>query len=126
MTVYEATKIKYFTIEQANRFLKALDLKYVFNYSEHSRVSPNGKKHTVKAYKEVKTIPSQLKLFFYMALLGGFRRGELIALTWDKINFENNTVTIDRAMQIIRFMTKLLKQREVNELYPCLILLWNY
>lgn len=94
---YEATKIKYFTIEQANRFLKALDLKYVFNYSEHSRVSPNGKKHTVKAYKEVKTIPSQLKLFFYMALLGGFRRGELIALTWDKINFENNTVTIDRA-----------------------------
>ena len=32
-----------------------------------------------------------------MALLGGFRRGELVALTWDKINFENNTVTIDKA-----------------------------
>lgn len=93
----KTTKIRYFTIEQANCFLKALDLKYVFNYGERTRTSSNGKKYSVKPYKGVKTIPLQLKVFFYMALLGGFRRGELVALTWDKINFENNTVTIDKA-----------------------------
>jgi integrase len=42
-------------------------------------------------------ISEQLRLFYYMALYGGFRRGELIALTWDKVDYKNNIIVVDRA-----------------------------
>ena len=66
-----STCIKYFNLEQTERFLKFID--------NSSSVTP------------------QLRLFFYMAVFGGFRRGELIALTWDKIDFEHNTVGVESA-----------------------------
>lgn len=91
----ETPQIKHFTLEQADTFLKALDLQYKANYKGHTRISPIGNEYKVQPYTESRGIPAQFKVFFYMALLGGFRRGELVALTWDKIDFEHNTVTID-------------------------------
>jgi integrase len=86
-------KIKYFTFEQTETFLQALELEYTSDYKEHTRTL-NGSKYTVGAYQEKRGIPTQFKVLFNMALFGGFRRGELVALTWDNINFENNTVDV--------------------------------
>lgn len=64
-------RVKCFTLEQAEIFLNILNSR------------PN--------------IPEQLRVFFYMALYGGFRRGELIALTWDKVDFDSNMIIVDSA-----------------------------
>jgi integrase len=90
-------QVKHFTIEQADDFLNALNLTYTANYRGHSRNIGNGTKCAVKGYTEARTIPTQFKVFFNMALFGGFRRGELVALTWDKVDFDRNTVAIDSA-----------------------------
>ena len=47
-------------------------------------------------------IPEQFRVFFYMALYGGFRRGELIALKWNDIDFSNNTVSITKSTAKVR------------------------
>lgn len=39
-----------------------------------------------------------LKVAVYMLILGGFRRGELLGLYWDHIDFENQTVKIDKSL----------------------------
>jgi integrase len=87
-------KIKYFTFEQAETFLNALELEYSADYKAHTRTLKSGKQSSVPSYKAKRTIPTQLKVLFNMALFGGFRRGELIALTWDRINLKNNTVEV--------------------------------
>ncbi len=93
----DTQKLKYFTLEQVNCFLQALDLEYKYSYKEHMRTLPNGRQITIKGYCETRRLPLQFKVFFYMALFSGSRREELIALTWDKIDFEEGTITIDCA-----------------------------
>ena len=39
----------------------------------------------------------QMQVFFNMALYGGMRRSELLALDWDDIDFQNNQVRINKA-----------------------------
>lgn len=41
--------------------------------------------------------PIKYKCFVILAILTGFRRGELIGLHWDDINFENKTITVSRS-----------------------------
>lgn len=89
--------VKHFTLEQAETFLNALEMDYSATYKAHNRTDDTGKKYYVPEYTETRTIPTQFKVFFNLALFGGMRRGELIALTWDDINFSNNTVNIDKS-----------------------------
>jgi integrase len=89
--------IKCFTQEQAETFLAFLDKPHTTTYKSHTRIDDTGKAYNVGDYSETRTIPKQLKLFFYMCLFGGFRRGELVALTWEDIDFEANTVTINKS-----------------------------
>lgn len=89
--------IKHFTLEQAETFLNALEMEYVTNYKAHDRIDDTGKKYHVPEYTEARSIPTQFKVFFNLALFGGLRRGELIALTWDDINFENNSIDINKS-----------------------------
>lgn len=89
--------IKHFTLEQAEVFLNALDMDYKTVYKAHDRIDDTGKKYHVEDYKETRSISLQFKVFFNLALFGGLRRGELIALTWDDINLENNSVNITKS-----------------------------
>jgi len=89
--------VKHFTLEQAETFLKALDMSYTTTYKAHDRIDDTGKKYHVSEYTETRSIPTQFKIFFYLALFGGLRRGELLALTWDDIDFDNNTVSITKS-----------------------------
>jgi integrase len=90
-------KVKHFTLEQAETFLKVLEMKFVTTYKAHDRIDDTGKKYHVETYTETRSIPTQLKVFFHLALFGGLRRGELIALTWDDINFDNKTVSVTKS-----------------------------
>ena len=95
------SEAKHFELEEAERFLEALTFEYETTYKEHDRVDDTGKPYHVSAYTEKRGIPLQLQVFFNVALFGGLRRGENIALTWDDIDFKNNTVSINKATAIV-------------------------
>lgn len=93
----ETEDVKHFTLEQAETFLKALEMSYTTTYKAHDRIDDTGKKYHVSEYTETRSIPTQFKIFFYLALFGGLRRGELLALTWDDVDFNNNTISITKS-----------------------------
>lgn len=41
--------------------------------------------------------PTKYKCFVILAILTGFRRGEIVGLHWDDIDFKNNTITVNRS-----------------------------
>lgn len=90
-------KLKYFDLEQSLTFLRILNEEYTTTVKAHDRVDDTGKAYHVDAYTESRTIPTQFKLFFHMALFCGHRRGELIALEWSDFDFTDNTVNITKS-----------------------------
>lgn len=93
------TSLHYFTLEQAKTFLAALDREYTTTHRGHTRtLAKTGEQYTVPEYTETHTVPLQLKAFFTLAVYGGFRRGELLALTWNDVDFESNTISINKAV----------------------------
>lgn len=69
----DISDIKYFTPEQVNIFLQALN---------------------------ESCLTTQIKLFFILAVFTGMRRGELIALTWNDIDFTNNKIDINKSTTV--------------------------
>lgn len=106
-------EVKHFTVEQAELFLNALEKKYTSTYKAHSRIDDKGKKYHVPEYTESRTIPTQFKIYFNFALFGGLRRGELIALTWDDIDFANCSIDINKSTGLVNYeqITKLPKNK---------------
>ncbi len=92
--------IKYWTAEQAQTFLSELDRPYTSTHAEHERLHENGTPYHVETYTELHTVPLQFKVFFYIALFGGLRRGENLALTWDDIDFLSNTVSVTKSTAV--------------------------
>lgn len=87
------TDIKCFSLEEAQIFLDQLDQEYtIYN---GGKFKADGT--TAGNNYEIHKVPLQMKVFFYLALFGGFRLGELVALTWDDIDFQNNTVSITKS-----------------------------
>lgn len=91
--VEKQTDVKHFTLEQTKAFLGQLDKPYTVEYK--GRAKKDGSASDI--HTETRFIPIQFKSLFYLAVFGGFRRGELIALTWDDIDFAAHTVTINKA-----------------------------
>lgn len=64
----------------------------------------NSKNKKVLTSNELKTIftrfdeESNMYVFLHIAFHTGLRRSEVAALTWDNINFENKTLTVDKNM----------------------------
>ncbi len=44
--------------------------------------------------------PLMWRLFCICAILGGFRRGELLALEWSEVDYENHTITINKSISL--------------------------
>lgn len=95
-----ADSVKCFTPEQAIIFLNALNNEYTSEYREHTRNVKN-KNYTVNGYTETRVIPTQMKVLFNIALYGGLRRGELLALTWEDINYNDNTISINKSVAMV-------------------------
>lgn len=90
-------EIKYFNEEETERFLAILDRPMICPRSAHDRTDDTGKPYHVGEYVELQPIHPQHRLFFYMALLLGCRKGELLALQWQDIDFEKSTVSITKS-----------------------------
>ena len=95
-------KLKFFTIEQSNTFLGLLDKEYTTTYKAHDRVDDTGKSYHVSDYSETRRIPTQFKLFFHLALFCGLRRGEIIALEWSDLDFNENSVNITKSTTCVK------------------------
>lgn len=76
--VRNSNDVVFFTLEQSESFLSELE-------------------------KETKegTIRLQHNIFMQLALFCGMRRGEIVALTWSDIDFENNMISISKSTSII-------------------------
>ena len=89
--------IKFFTLEQTERFLSALDMEFITVYKAHTRIDDTGKPYKVSEYKEKHSLPVQHKIFFYIALFGGLRKGEIIALKWTDIDFVHCSISVNKS-----------------------------
>lgn len=102
-------EVKAFTLEEAQAFLSYLEEPYTV--TNRGRAKKDGEPSA--EHEEVRRVPLQLVAFFYMALFGGFRRGELLALTWDDIDFDTGTAQINKSLTRTRegIITKTTKNR---------------
>ena len=88
--------IKFFTPEQVQAFLDSLDMELEFIIKGHSRIDDTGKTYAVSDYMERHTMPMQLKVFYYISVFCGMRKGEVLALHWDDIDFKTGTVDVSK------------------------------
>ena len=94
----DGDKLHFFDLDQAKTFLNALSREYKSTYKSHERtLKKTGEAYTVPEYEETRTIPLQFQAYFQIAIYGGFRRGEMIAITWDDVDFQKNTISINKA-----------------------------
>ena len=96
-----ANKLKFFTPEQAATFLAYIEQPYTVKTKGHRRTDDTGKDYTVGDYERTKEIPEQLRVLFNLAIYAGLRKGELLALEWSDIDFQNDTVSITKAVSVV-------------------------
>lgn len=96
-----ADRIEFFTPEQAAEFLNYIEKPYIIKTTGHKRTDDTGKEYAVKDYESERTIPEQIKVLFNLAIYGGLRKGELLALEWSDIDFENNTVHVSKSTAVV-------------------------
>lgn len=96
-----ADKLEFFTPEQAARFLAYIELPYKVKTKGHKRTDDTGMNYTVGDYERTKETPEQIRVLFNLAIYGGLRKGELLALEWGDIDFENDTVTVSKAVSVV-------------------------
>lgn len=90
--------LKYFTPEQAKTFLASLDMDFEITYKGHDRTDDTGISYSVKDYVEKRGMPTQLKVFFYIAMTCGMRRGEILALNWADVDLTAKTIHITKSV----------------------------
>lgn len=98
-------KLHTFNEDQVKRFLTdALNLEYEVPIKGHTRSykeKGDGQPFKVRDYTEHKSVPLQWRVYFTLAVFGGFRRGEMIGLNWEDIDSENQTVTIRKSVAML-------------------------
>lgn len=97
----ERQQIPCFTREQAELFLSLLDDPLSYRYRSRKTRQADGAS-SFQEYTAAHTIPLQMKLFFYLAIFTGCRRGELIALTWTDIDFDSSTIHIVKSTSRVK------------------------
>lgn len=77
----------------------------VFSSEQYTRFLGYLKDKTIAARSSAPDLPiyyqQQDHLLFSMAIYGGFRRGELLALTWKDIDFNKKTVSINKSLEVV-------------------------
>lgn len=91
-------ELHFFTAEQSVRFLDFVSEGYKSEVRERTRVDSAGNEYSVKAYTVDREFSKQWLVYFALALYGGFRRGELVALKWRDIDFEKELLSINKAV----------------------------
>lgn len=96
-----ADKIKFFTPAQAVTFLSYIEQPYTVHTSGHQRIDDTGKAYQVGNYTTQKELPEQLRVLFNLAIYGGLRKGELLALNWSDIDFDADMLSITKAVSVV-------------------------
>ena len=101
------------TPDQIRRFLEFIATEHDVTVPEHDYAHPNGKHHKISTYTRKEQLSYQLQLLFNMLVYGGFRKGEVLSLTWDDVNFDTSEITINKSVASPkdRVNTKLPKTR---------------
>lgn len=107
-------KPRYFTMEELIRFIDALEHPIDVVHREHQS-RQNGKTHTVKAYTQTIRVKLKWKLYFYISLFIGDRRGENISLTWEDINMDTNEININKSTDYVDGTMELKDTKTHNE-----------
>ena len=90
--------LHYWELEQAKRFLAFLDQPYPVEYGKRKRTDKTGNQYDVTGYTSDHRTPLQFKVFYTLAIYGGFRCGELLALRWNDVYFDERTISINKAV----------------------------
>ena len=98
---YGADKIEFFTPDQAIAFLEYIEKPYTIRTKGHKRIDDTGKDYSVGDYERSKEIPEQLRVLFNLAIYGGLRKGELLALEWSDFDFANHTVSVSKSVSVV-------------------------
>lgn len=69
---------------------------------EKKRVSFYSKEEATVVIEKLYEEPVIWRLLVMAALLGGFRRGELLALEWSDIDFENRTINVSKSISMTK------------------------
>lgn len=93
----EPEKLKYWTPEQFGVFLDFIEQPYKIKTAGHKRVDDTGKPYTVGDYETTGELSEQLRVLFILAIVTGMRKGEIIALEWSDIDFEESTVNVTKS-----------------------------
>lgn len=96
-----AEKIKFFTPEQTATFLEYLDQPQTVKVKGHGRTNDTGLPYSVGDYEITKKVPEQFRVLYNLAIYTGLRKGELLALEWTDIDFENNTVRVSKSCSMV-------------------------
>lgn len=106
----KSDELHYFTPDQATRFLDFLDEEFEVSASARTRQDSSGNKYTVAPYSYTMKTSPMFKAYYHLAIYGGFRRGELCALTWNDLDFENQTVSITKAVSLTKEFGQIIKE----------------
>lgn len=113
-TVRKEAKPKYFTMEQLIRFMDALERSVEIERREHTSTI-NGNTHSVSPYAQTFAVKLKWKLYFYISIFAGDRRGENISLTWEDINMDGNEINIDKSTDYVNGTMTLKDTKTHNE-----------
>jgi len=93
------TDLHFFDVEQSKYFLQSLSGEFNVIHKGHKRtLKATGEEYSVPDYNYTVSIPYLWQVYFTIAVYSGFRRGEMIALTWEDINFNTQSISINKAI----------------------------
>ena len=96
-----AEKLKFFTPEQATSFLEYIEQPYTVKTKGHKRIDDTGKEYSVGDYETTREIPEQVRVLFNLAIFSGLRKGELLALKWSDVDFDNDLIHVTKSVSIV-------------------------
>lgn len=94
-------KLKFFTPAQTVAFLEFIEQPYQVSIKGHSRKDDTGKPYEVGDYTTERMIPEQLRVLFNLAIYTGLRKGELLALQWPDIDFQEDFVQVTKSVTYV-------------------------
>ncbi len=100
-------RVQYFTMAQLIRFIDALESDMFIIRKERTCKRKNGTVYTVPECRQPFKVSTKWKLFFYLLIFCGDRRGENISLTWNDFDFSTGTVTIDKSTSYVDGVTEI-------------------
>lgn len=94
-------KVTFFTPEQTITFLEYIEQPYTIRVKGHKRIDDTGCSYTVGDYNIEKFIPEQIRILFILAIYTELRKGELLALQWNDINFETDVIQVSKSITAV-------------------------